>query len=359
MTNTTNYTALHVGNNHITIAMSTVSIAAVVLGLPGNILIIHTVRSRKQMQNARNYFILSLACADIVVLLICVPFYTLNFAHILHYMPEAVCKTLLPTGNVLVIVSVCTHVAIALERRRAIVFPLLPKPSPRRIKTLIATVWVVPVIVMGPTSYYLSQVSSGSFCHFRKDIGETYWKAFFVTFVIINFIIPVSVLIWSYRQIVRALKQYIAPIEELAETNAAVVLRLKNQRKVVNCLIILVCAFIALTFPFYSALVLSVFMITGDLYFSLTFNVVTLCVHFMLYSLNPIILYASSTEYRLAFNESFKLWKHFFLRVFSCFKKSKLLNGDHSKTSLSVIALSIINKECELEIDSSRKVCHY
>ena len=347
MTNSTNYTALHVRNNHITIAMSTFSIAAVLLGLPGNILIILAVRSRKQMQNARNYFILSLACTDIVALLICVPFFMLNFAHILHYMPKAVCKTLLPTGNVLVVVSVYTHVAIALERRRAIVFPLLPKPSPRRIKALIVIVWVVPVIVMGPTSYYFSQVYSRNFCFFRNDLGEAYWKAFFVTFAIINFVIPPAVLIWSYRQIVCALKQYIAPIEGLAETNAAVVLRLKNQRKVVNCLIILVCAFVALTFPFYSAAVLSALMIKLHLYFFFTFNVVTLCIHFMLFSLNPVILYASSTEYRLAFNEIFKFWKHVFLRIFSCFKKSKPLNGDHSKMSLSVITLSIINKECK------------
>ena len=347
MANTKNYTGLDVRKNHITIAMSTFSIAAVVLGLPGNVLIIHAVRGRKQMQNARNYFILSLACADIVALLICVPFYTLNFAHIVCHMPEALCKSLVPTGNVLVIVSLYTHVAIALERRRAIVFPLLPKPSPRRIKTLIAIVWAVPVIVMGPTSYYFSQVYSENFCFFRSDLGEAYWKAFFVTFVIINFVIPLAVLIWSYRQIVRALRQNIAPIEELAETNAAVVLRLKNQRKVVNCLIILVCAFVALTFPFYSAVVLSVFMIKLDLYFPFTFNVVTLCIHFLLFSLNPIILYASSTEYRLAFNANFKLWKHFFLRIFSCFKKSKPLNSDHSKTSFSVITLSVINKECE------------
>ena len=115
------------------------------------------------MQNARNYFTSSLACADIVASLICVPFYTLKFAHIVYHMPEAVCKTLVPTGNVLVVISVYTHVAIGLERRRAIVFPLLPKPSPGRIKAFIAIVWVVPMIVIGPTSYYFSQVYSETF----------------------------------------------------------------------------------------------------------------------------------------------------------------------------------------------------
>ena len=311
-------TAIDAGNAYTKIAMCTLSIVAITLGLLGNILIIHAVRSRQQMQNARNYFIVSLACTDIVVLLINVPFATLNTGRFVRYMPEAVCKTLLPTVYVLVAVSVYTHVAIALERRRAIVFPLLPKPSPRRIKTFIATIWVVPVIVIGSATYYFSHRYTGYFCYFRnEDIVEEYLKAFFVTFVVINFVIPLAVLVCSYRQIARALKQNIAPIEELAETNAAVILRLKNQRKVVNCLIILVCAFVLLTFPFYFAVILAVFMKTLNSDFTYTFGVITLCMHFMIFSLNPIILYVSSTEYRSAFNATLKLWKNFLGRCCS------------------------------------------
>ena len=310
MATTTNYTTIDMRENQISIAMCTISIAVITLGLPGNILIIHVVRCRKQMQNTRNYFIVSLACTDIVALMISVPFYTINYAHILSYMPEAVCKTLLPTGNVLVVVSVYTHVAIALERRRAILFPLLPKPSPRTIKTFIALIWLVPVIVFGLTVYYFSQLYGGSFCCYRLDHGVAYLKAFFVFFVLTNFVIPLAILTWSYRQIVRALKQSIASTKELMETNAAVALRLKNQRKVVNCLITLVCSFLALTFPFYSSLMLVTFI---KMTYFVTFHVIALCINFMLFSLNPIILYVSSTEYRLGFNETFKKWKNFFV----------------------------------------------
>ena len=342
MANTTNSTTLYMRNDHITIAICTLSIAAIALGIPGNILIIHAVRSRKQMQNARNYFIVSLACTNIVALLTSVPFYTLNFAQILYYMPEAVCHTFMPAGSVLVIVSVYTHVAIALERRRAIVFPFLPKPSPRRIKTFIAIIWAVPVTVIGPVAYYFSKLFSGYSCLLpNDDLREEYLKAYFMTFVVINFVIPLAVIVWSYRQIVHALKQNIASIEELAETNVAVALRLKNQRRVVNCLITLVSTFVALTFPFHLALILIVVKKTLDLYITSIFSVITLCIHFMLYALNPIILYVSSTEYRLAFNETSKLWKNCFCRVFSCFKKSKSLNGDSSNTFPSVIVLSI------------------
>ena len=348
---TTNHTTLAEGNVHINFAMCTFSIAVILLGIPGNSLIIHAVRKQKQMQHASNHFIVSLASSNIVALLISVPFSTLNFGHGLCYMPEAVCKILLPTSIFVVIVSVYTHVAIALERRRAIVFPLLPKPSPRRIKFFIAIIWLVPALTMAPFYYHFSKLACGYFCILNFSIlngtVETYTKAFVVTAIVSTLVIPLAVLTWSYQQVIRTLEQNTASIKDLVETNAAVALRLKNQRKVVNCLITLVSAFLALTLPHYLATTLTVFVKTLDhSYFTYTFGVVTLCIHFMLFSLNPIILYCSSTEYRSAFNEAFQCWRIFFCRFFSCFKKSKSLTGGRSKTSC-VIALSIVNKRSE------------
>ena len=309
----TNHTTLDVG-----IALCTFSVAAILLGVPGNILIIRAVRNRKSMQNARNHFIVSLACSDIISLLVFVPFASLNTGHVLRDMPEVVCKTLMPTVYFLLVISVCSHVAIALERRRAIVFPLLPKPSPRRIKTFIAIIWLVPTLIIAPILYQTSQVSLGYCSTFSllNEPKEVYMKGVAITATASIFVIPLGVLVWSYRQIIRTLKQNTVSIKELVNTNAAVALRLKNQRKVVNCLITLVCAFVALNFPNYLAAIIIVFTKTLDSYIIFTFGVVSLCIHFMLYTLNPIILYVSSTEYRLAFNETFNMWKNFFCRIY-------------------------------------------
>ena len=64
---------------------------------------------------------------------------------------------------------------------------------------------------------------------------------------------------------------------------------------------------------------------TFDLFSISIFTTITLCIKFMIFSLNPIILYVSSTEYRLAFKETLESLKKFFFRVFSCFNKSKFL----------------------------------
>ena len=86
---------------------------------------------------------------------------------------------------------------------------------------------------------------------------------------------------------------------------------------------------------------------TFDLFSISIFTKITLCIKFTIFSLNPIILYASSTKYRLAFKETFELFKKFFFRVFSCFNKSKFLAYERSKTPSFVIGLSSINKGCE------------
>ena len=184
---TTNRT-LDTGIVHMCIAMSTISIVGILLGFPGNILIVHGVMCCKQMQKAQNYFIQSLAFFDSVALLISVPFATLNRGHYLRYMPNVVCKTLMPTSSIVVVVSVYTHVAIALERRRAIVFPLLPKPSPKRIKTFIANIWLVPTLIIALLYYHFSKVSFGYFCTLSFSIlsgqQEAYLRAFVITTIV-------------------------------------------------------------------------------------------------------------------------------------------------------------------------------
>ena len=346
---TTNRTKFYVGNTQITVAMCTISIAAVVFGLPGNILIIHAVRSRKKMQNARNYFIVSLACSDLVALLTTVPFSTLNFGNVVRNMPEVLCRTLVPTSSVVVAISVYTHVAIALERRRAIVFPLLPKPSPRRIKIFIAIIWLVPVLILSPIYYQIGKVLLGQSCKANtlNGVDESYRRAFILIGTASIFVIPLGVLTWSYRQIIRTLRQNTASIKHLVETSTAVALRLKNQRKVVNSLITLVCTFTAFYFPFYLANFLMVFMKTFESYFIVTFSAITLCIHFMIFSLNPIILYASSNEYRLAFNETLEFLQNLFCRIFLYFHKRKSFFAKHLKEPPFVIALSIKNKGCK------------
>ena len=91
-----------------------------------------------------------------------------------------------------------------------------------------------------------------------------------------------------------------------------------------------------------------VFIKSLESFFIVTFSAITLCIYFMIFSINPIILYVCSTEYRLSFNETFEFWqKSVSCGIFSCFNKSKSLAGKISKEPAFVIAFSMKNKGCE------------
>ena len=183
-----------------------------------------------------------------------------------------------------------------------------------------------------------------TFLHINLLIGpgEVCARAFAITVTTSSLVIPLGVLTWSYRQIIHTLKQNAAAIEELAEANAAVALQFKKQRKVVTSLLILVCAFIILitSFSIVCLLCFVGYEKMGSLA-SQRYGLIGASIYYMVYALNPVILYISSTEYRLAFNDTFKVWKNLFGRTFSCYNKSKSLTEVRSKAFPSVIVLSV------------------
>lgn len=345
--NNTSRTATISPDVTIQVAVCTFSVSAVVLGLPGNFLLIHAVRSRKQMQNDKNYFIVSLACSDLAGLLIAVPFLTLNYGNFSLYMPEVLCKVLPPAGSVMLAISMYTHVAIALERRRAIVFPLLPKPSPRRIKIFIWTIWLVPLLVLGPTTSYFHGSHSLVFCTIHRKLRNEFMITYLAGIPTVVFFIPLGIIIWAYRQVIYALKQNVIPSEG-SESNFAVMARIKNHQKVINSLIALACIFTALTFPFCIVNILIALFINGPPKASLVLGSafpITLSIHFTTYVLNPVTLYTTSTDYRTAINESFNVWRNIFCKkCCHCKNKGSLNNEEHCNTVPGVIVLSVIKK---------------
>ena len=330
-------------SHDISYLMGSISIVAFAVGAPGNILIIHSVRVRRNMQNPRNYFILNLACCDIILLLFFVPLSMIYGSLIPYNMPEFMCKTVMATFSVLTTVSMCTHVAIALERRRAIVFPLLPKPNSKTIKVIIFIVWIVSATAFFPVVFYLSGVYKGSFCALKY--GTHYYKIWIVVFPIVSYAVPIGVMTWAYQQIICGLRHRDAPTNSSAMVNEeAVARRLKNQRKTVKCLIALVCSFVLLTFPNIVVVIIITFIGKYSHIF-VRYTLITVCINFMIFAVNPIILYLGSMEYRTAFNETFKRWMICSSNMFSYNKRKALTKS--RPTSPSVIVLSFANIGCE------------
>ena len=180
----------------------TVSCLSVLLGLPGNSILIHALRTRiKQKRAAMSRFILNLASTDLSALLTYVPFYTMMYGKNNLMTPVVLCKLMDSVMCVLVTVSMYTHVAIAVERRRAIVFPLHPKPSPRKVKICLWFIWMIPSVVFG-TSLPITNLGNRISCTLELKGVSAINKAIYLLLApSLLFLFPVGLILWAYGHI--------------------------------------------------------------------------------------------------------------------------------------------------------------
>lgn len=125
-----------------------VSLCAVI----GNSMIIWIVFKSRRMRNVTNYFIANLALADILIGAFAIPF-QFQAALLQRWdLPWFMCS-FCPTVQVISVnVSVFTLTAIALDRYRAVLYPLTARTNKLRIKFIIISIWLLAIVLSIPTS---------------------------------------------------------------------------------------------------------------------------------------------------------------------------------------------------------------
>ena len=136
-----------------------------IVGSIGNVLVILAYRNPR-MRSVTNLFIANLGVADLTVTLINVPI-TVTYS-VLQYWPfgEFLCKAIPFLLGVSLFSSVGTLIAIAADRYRAIVHPLLPRIRTRHAIMIIAAIWIAAFIYPIPLIIYQ---------HFTKGRCEEKW----------------------------------------------------------------------------------------------------------------------------------------------------------------------------------------
>ncbi|XP_071545461.1 substance-K receptor-like [Panulirus ornatus] len=128
-----------------------ISLIAVV----GNALVIWIVATSRKMHTVTNYFIANLALADIIIGLFAIPFQFQAALLQRWNLPEFMCAFCPFFQTLSVNVSIFTLTAIAVDRYRAIVFPLNPRRSKFWNKILIAFIWLASTILAIPNAIAL------------------------------------------------------------------------------------------------------------------------------------------------------------------------------------------------------------
>ncbi|XP_048510922.1 RYamide receptor isoform X2 [Athalia rosae] len=227
-----------------------------VLAVVGNALVMWIVATSRRMQSVTNCFIANLALADIVIGLFAIPFQFQAALLQRWNLPYFMCA-FCPFVQVLSVnVSVFTLTAIAVDRHRAILKPLSARPSKLRAKIIIAGIWLLggalaaPMaaalrVVMEPESAGAGRFRLKPFCR-NENMSDKSMLMYRALLGILQYLTPLAVISFVYARMALRLWGSRAPGNAQDSRDANL---MKNKKKVIKMLVIVVALFAVCWLP--------------------------------------------------------------------------------------------------------------
>uniref|UniRef100_A0A3B4A3Z0 G-protein coupled receptors family 1 profile domain-containing protein n=1 Tax=Periophthalmus magnuspinnatus TaxID=409849 RepID=A0A3B4A3Z0_9GOBI len=186
---------------------------ALILGVPliliiilGNILVCLSVLTERSLKTATNYFIFSLAIADLLLAVLVLPLYVYSeFMGGIWTLSTSICDLLMTMDVMLCTASILNLCAISVDRYIAVVVPLKYNRNQFSVRqlALITATWVLSLGVASPVIFGLNQVPGRdpSVCKLEDD-------RFVVYSSICSFFVPCPVMLFLYYWMFRGLKRW-------------------------------------------------------------------------------------------------------------------------------------------------------
>nr|XP_055155792.1 alpha-2A adrenergic receptor [Nyctereutes procyonoides] len=181
----------------------------------GNVLVIIAVFTSRALKAPQNLFLVSLASADILVATLVIPFSLANEVMGYWYFGKAWCEIYLALDVLFCTSSIVHLCAISLDRywsiTQAIEYNL--KRTPRRIKAIIVTVWVISAVISFPPLISIEKKGGGGGgggggaqpAEPRCEINDQKW--YVISSCIGSFFAPCLIMILVYVRIYQIAKR--------------------------------------------------------------------------------------------------------------------------------------------------------
>ncbi|NP_001266586.1 muscarinic acetylcholine receptor M2a [Oreochromis niloticus] len=175
----------------------------------GNILVMLSIKVNRNLQTVNNYFLFSLACADLIIGLCSMNLYTVYM--VIGYWPlgPVVCDLWLALDYVVSNASVMNLLIISFDRYFCVTKPLTypVKRTTKMAGMMIAAAWVLSFILWAPAILFWQFIVGGRTVP-EKECYIQFFSNAAVTFgtAIAAFYLPVIIMIQLYWQISRASK---------------------------------------------------------------------------------------------------------------------------------------------------------
>ena len=190
-----------------------------VTAVVGNAFVIVVFAVGKRSRSDLRPFLVNLACADLIMAVFCMPF-TFTMTMLGHWIFSApMCPVVLYMQTVSVTASVCTNMAIGVDRFWVVMYPLRSRITKSRSKVMIVAIWTVSLLV---SSVQLvvgrSRVSGTRGGVVIRDCGEEWpepsdtWRTSYTFFILLlTYLLPLFILSCTYGFVGLRLWQRRAP----------------------------------------------------------------------------------------------------------------------------------------------------
>ncbi|XP_013359474.1 PREDICTED: alpha-2A adrenergic receptor [Chinchilla lanigera] len=182
----------------------------ILLTVFGNVLVVIAVFTSRALKAPQNLFLVSLASADILVATLVIPFSLANEVMGYWYFGKAWCEIYLALDVLFCTSSIAHLCAISLDRywsiTQAIEYNL--KRTPRRIKAIIVTVWVISAVISFPPLISIEKKAGGGGQQPTEPlcmINDQKW--YVISSSIGSFFVPCLIMILVYVRIYQIAKR--------------------------------------------------------------------------------------------------------------------------------------------------------
>ena len=302
----------------------------VLLGVIGNVLVCIAILSRPKMKTSMNYYLLSLAIADLGVLLVIYPLVVLKYLFPFRWLlGEDACYYLYPTVEIFFGSSVWSITAIAIERYRNIVGAKRYEIKHRsRVRTfvVIGMVWLASFLVSSVPLYpFMAFHSTLEICYLEwPDTSGTnaVFLSYSIALIVVWYALPLVIIAFTYVKIKKRVSESVTFRASMSENDdgAQAVLpetssskersgkrMWRQSKKATRILTPLVILFAVTMFPLNAFRVL--LLIIPEFWRNSYYNLIMgqLIMFVMINSAaNPLVYYITSKEFKDAFGEILK-----------------------------------------------------
>ncbi|XP_038076837.1 allatostatin-A receptor-like [Patiria miniata] len=279
-----------------------VQLVLALVGLLGNSLVIMVYLKKLRVRSNSNKLIALLALADLLTSVAAIPLPTLSYVP-LTAAGRVYCK-LIHSRVIMwisIVASVFTLTLLSVERFFAVVYPVRHKIvfSKPRLKRFVAAVWISAVI-LNCGSFYIPDVGEQNFCVLLWP-SPAYQAFHGLTLFIVEFVIPVAVMVVSHYFAVRGLKRQAQSLlaRNKSKTSPAFSL-LQSRGRVIRMVLIVVVTFIICWAPDQIGfLILNFGGLSPEYFSSLTYRAFTVLA-FLNSCINPAIYIGLNKNFRAA-----------------------------------------------------------